>query len=159
MLIFFSFAAIISPGKISHRFSVLFYGIVCHRSPYPRGVIRAIQLVVRKSLSSIPGCSFADECKTYAVSSSACGDVINALKVQFSISIQKSRSTLVATVEETSEAAKFQLEYDVSTGNFSIEIYGLSITADKSSLKHLSTTFTCLPGSVVGKDTESCGKS
>lgn len=151
-------STIISPGIISHRFSVLFYGIVCHRSPYPRGVIRAIQLVVRKSLSSIPGCSFADECKTYAVSSSACGDVINALKVQFSVSIQKSRSTLVATVEETSEAAKFQLEYDVSTGNFSIEIYGLSITADKSSLKHLSTTFTCLPGSVVGKDTKSCVK-
>lgn len=108
---------------------------------------------------SIPGCSFSDECKAYAVTSSACGDVINALKVQFSVSIQKSRSTLVATIEETSEAAKFQLEYDVSTGNFAININGISVTADKSSLKHLYTSITCLPGSVVGKGAEGCGKA
>ena len=110
------------------------------------------------SLRSVPGCSFADECEPRVVKASKCRSANYALEVLFLVSIKSSHSTLKVTIEDTSEAVLFQLQYVVSTGKFTISIDGIHLTAKRSSLKHLSTQFKCPPGSVLNIKRAGCGK-
>ena len=148
----------VSPSEIKHRFSLKFLNILCQRSQHLRQLPYLIQREVRKSLRSIPGCSFADECKIQGVRISSCHTGNELLEILFLVSIKKSHSSLKVSIEETSEAVLFQLQYTVSTGKLGISISGNYITAERSSLKHFSTQFKCSPGSVLSSNRRGCGK-
>ena len=117
-----------------------------------------VQRQVWTSLRSVPGCSFADECETRVSKTSKCGNVNDALEILFWVSIKSSHSTLKVTIDDTSEAVLFQLQYVVSTGKFTISLNGIYMTAKRSSLKHLSTQLKCPPGSVLSITRAGCGK-
>ena len=117
-----------------------------------------VQRQVWTALRSVPGCSFADECEPRVAKMSKCRGVNDALEILFLVSIKSSHSTLKVTIDDTSEAVLFQLQYVVSTGKFTISLDGIYMTAKRSSLKHLSTQFKCAPGSVLNIQRAGCGK-
>ena len=112
-----------------------------------------IQREVWRSLRSVPGCSFADECETRVIKAPRCRTVNDAIEILFLISIKSSHSSLRVAIEDTSEAVLFQLKHSVITWKFMIHM-----TVERSSLKHLSSQFKCSLGSVLSISKKGCGK-
>ena len=154
----FIFLGDVSPSEIKHRLSMKFRNIFCQRGQQFRQLPYVIQREVKTLLKSVPGCSYADECKTEGVRTAPCHTVNELLEVLFLVSIKKNHSSLKVSIEDTSVAVLFQLQYTVSTGKFGISISGNYMTAERSSLKHFSTQFKCSPGSVLSSNREGCGK-
>ena len=158
MVFFAHFTADISPNQIKHRFSLKFPNVLCRKSRNLQRLPILIQYEVWTSLRSVPGCTFADECEVRVIKTHRCRTVNDFIEILFLVSIKSSHSTLKVTIEDTSEAVLFQLQYVVSTGKFTISLDGIHMTARKSSLKHLSTQFKCPPGSVLNIKRTGCGK-
>jgi len=59
-------------------------------------------------------------------------------------------------IEDTSEAVVLQLKLAVTTGKFTINVDGIYMTVERSSLKHLSSQFKCSPGSVLSTTKKGC---
>ena len=129
----------------------------------------AIEQTITDTLSEIPGCLYTDTCKLKEVEVPGCGwtadqkkkkkrEVTNGKDVLLSLSVKAVDSPkLTDDVEEKSEAVLFQMQYAVSTGKFKVILHGLNSTADRSSLKHLSSDITCNPGFVTSSDRKGCG--
>ena len=129
----------------------------------------AIKQAVTDTLSEIPGCLYSDACKLKEVEVPRCGWTVDQKKkkkravtegkdVLLSLSVKGVDSPkLTDDVEEKSEAVLFQMQYTVSTGKFTVISHGLNSTADRSSLKHLSTEMKCNPGFVPSSDRKGCG--
>jgi len=117
-----------------------------------------IQRKVWRSLRSVPGCSFADECETRVIKTPRCRTVNDAIEILFLVSIKSSHSSLRVAIEETSEAVLFQLKHSVITWKFMISVDGIYTTVERSSLKHLSSQFKCSLGSVLSISKKGCGK-
>ena len=82
------------------------------------------------------------------------------MEVLFSLLVKKTTdsSSVIDNVEEKSEAVLFQMQYAVATGQFKINLLGMSSTAERSSLKHISSNVTCGVGYVTSGDRKACGK-
>ena len=145
-------------SEIKHKFSLNFTDTLCQRNQNLQQLPASVKRQVWTALRSVPGCSFADECEPRFAKASKCRSVNNALEILFLVSIKSSHSTLKVTIDDTSEAVLFQLQYVVSTGKFRISLDGIYMTAKRSSLKHLSTQFKCPPGSVLNIKRAGCGK-
>jgi len=115
-----------------------------------------IQRKVWRSLRSVPGCSFADECETRVIKTPRCRTVNDAIEILFLVSIKSSHSSLRVAIEETSEAVLFQLKHSVITWKFMISVDGIYTTVERSSLKHLSSQFKCSLGSVLSISKKGC---
>ncbi|XP_020616754.1 uncharacterized protein LOC110054740 [Orbicella faveolata] len=144
------------PSEIKHKFSLNFTDISCQRNRNQQQLPVLVQRQVWTSLRSVQGCSFAGECETRVAKVSKCRSENDALEILFLVSIKSSQSTLKVTIDDTSEAVLFQLQYVVSTGKFTISVDGIYMTAKRSSLKHLSTQFKCPPGSVLNIKRAGC---
>ena len=159
------FAELGLPNEIQHHFSVSFPEVRCGQL---NGLRASVEEEVDQTLSTIPGCVNDNACKVTNVSVPECGwtsnqkrrrSVGSTKKVLFSLSVTPSAAaSLPDDIEEKSEAILFQMQYVVSTGEFSINFNGINSTADKSSFEHLSSNITCSPGFVSRNDETTCGK-
>ena len=152
------FTGDVLPSEIKHKFSLNFTDTLCQRNQNLQQLPALVKRQVWTALRSVLGCSFADECEPRFAKASKCRSVNNALEILFLVSIKSSHSTLKVTIDDTSEAVLFQLQYVVSTGKFTISLDGIYMRAKRSSLKHLSTQFKCPPGSVLNMKRAGCGK-
>ena len=152
------FTGDVLPSEIKHKFSLNFTDTLCQRNQNLQQLPALVNRQVWTALRSVPGCSFADECEPRFAKASKCRSVNNALEILFLVSIKSSHSTLKVTIDDTSEAVLFQLQYVVSTGKFTISLDWIYMTAKRSSLKHLSTQFKCPPGSILNIKRAGCGK-
>ena len=68
----------------------------------------------------------------------------------------KNDSSFMDTLEQQA-AVSFQLQYLVSTGQLTITFGGKNITAERTSFKVITATYTCKDGYTIGVDGKTCG--
>ena len=139
----------------------------CQVGQYFSSFRTAIEQTVTDTLSQIPGCLHYNACKLREVEVPGCGwtpgqkkkrAVTEGKDVLLSLSVKAVDSSKVTDdIEEKSEAVLFQIQYAVSTGKFKAILHGVNSTADRSSLKYLSSEIMCNPGFVTSIDGKGCG--
>ncbi|PFX23098.1 sushi, von Willebrand factor type A, EGF and pentraxin domain-containing protein 1-like isoform X2 [Stylophora pistillata] len=153
-----------APTDIEHHFSIKFLGINCRNIKNHNDLLKAVKSAVNKTLSTVsrwhacqltkltvPGCELPEENKKKRA-------VTYAMEVLFSLMVREAldSNSVNDDVTEKSEAVLFQMKYAVATGQFIINMNGMNITAERSSLQHLSSSVICNAGFVTSSDEKGC---